>query len=404
VIPFGLCIWSTGVGPTPFTLSLPFLKTSKGRVAVDEFLRVMAPPRVDAAGHVHGQGDAPPGPQQLSHVSMLQEEALGDGAPSGAPLHEVYALGDCCASGEHALPALAQVAEQQGRYLASRLNEAAARVEAPTAREHQPFVYRPLGSMATVGARPLAWRSGGLGGRRRWMQRALPARCARHRSSAARFLDAPPAHHPAGGRAAVIQLDGASSRLSWAGFASWVAWRSAYLTRLGTMKHRLYVMTNWTLTLLFGRCGRAMAGRRAEAARPEALRAQAWGTYRVPGPGQEARLPVPGRRRRRSCRPPALPQGHLALVTIPAAANPRALLGQRAALCTFRQPAAPERRRPVVLGHLECSPQTIKWLWPVTRCARPFLWPLGAPGASQACLRRRLRWRWAWPGEPPGGP
>lgn len=27
VIPFGLCIWSTGVGPTPFTLSLPFAKT-----------------------------------------------------------------------------------------------------------------------------------------------------------------------------------------------------------------------------------------------------------------------------------------------------------------------------------------------------------------------------------------
>lgn len=30
VIPFGLCIWSTGVGPTPFTLSLPFAKTQVG--------------------------------------------------------------------------------------------------------------------------------------------------------------------------------------------------------------------------------------------------------------------------------------------------------------------------------------------------------------------------------------
>lgn len=30
VIPYGLCIWSTGVGPTPFTLSLPFAKTVVG--------------------------------------------------------------------------------------------------------------------------------------------------------------------------------------------------------------------------------------------------------------------------------------------------------------------------------------------------------------------------------------
>lgn len=29
-IPFGLCVWSTGVGPTDFTTSLPFAKTPKG--------------------------------------------------------------------------------------------------------------------------------------------------------------------------------------------------------------------------------------------------------------------------------------------------------------------------------------------------------------------------------------
>lgn len=40
VIPFGLCVWSTGVGPTPFTLSLPFSKTQRGRIAIDEYLRV----------------------------------------------------------------------------------------------------------------------------------------------------------------------------------------------------------------------------------------------------------------------------------------------------------------------------------------------------------------------------
>lgn len=36
MIPFGLCIWATGVGPTPFTTSLPFAKTKVGRLAVDK--------------------------------------------------------------------------------------------------------------------------------------------------------------------------------------------------------------------------------------------------------------------------------------------------------------------------------------------------------------------------------
>jgi NADH:ubiquinone reductase (non-electrogenic) len=59
---------------------------------------------------------------------------------------------------------------------------------------------------------------------------------------------------PAGGASAVIELgDPQQPKLSWAGFTSWLAWRSAYLTRLGTLKHRLYVAGDWALTLLFGR-------------------------------------------------------------------------------------------------------------------------------------------------------
>lgn len=45
VVPFGLCIWSTGVGPTPFTLSLPVAKTKVGRIAVGEsWARQLAEP------------------------------------------------------------------------------------------------------------------------------------------------------------------------------------------------------------------------------------------------------------------------------------------------------------------------------------------------------------------------
>ena len=37
-IPYGLCIWSTGVGPTPFSLTLPLAKTALGRLAVDKWV------------------------------------------------------------------------------------------------------------------------------------------------------------------------------------------------------------------------------------------------------------------------------------------------------------------------------------------------------------------------------
>jgi NADH:ubiquinone reductase (non-electrogenic) len=63
-----------------------------------------------------------------------------------------------------------------------------------------------------------------------------------------------------GGTSAVLQLGGAGTgsdsfkigrkRFSIAGFISWVAWRSAYLTRLGTMRARIQVAFDWTITLL----------------------------------------------------------------------------------------------------------------------------------------------------------
>ncbi|EFJ46064.1 hypothetical protein VOLCADRAFT_63040, partial [Volvox carteri f. nagariensis] len=166
VLPYGLCIWSTGVGPTPFTLSLPFAKTAVGRIAVDKFMR---------------------------------------------PVPHVYALGDCCANPDNPLPALAQVAEQQGRYLARVLNAAAKGPvygETTAVQQLAPeFRYRHLGSMATVG-----------------------------------------------GHSAVLELGDAQRRqLSLAGFLSWVAWRSAYLTRLGSLPKRLAVAFDWTVTMLFGR-------------------------------------------------------------------------------------------------------------------------------------------------------
>lgn len=242
VVPYGLCVWSTGVGPTPFTLSLPFLKTPKGRLAVNERLQVLMPRKASSSAEESAQRNptagassgtpvggaatdggtsatADSGPTTMSEVSIDQDEepAAGESGPQGIPLPDVVAMGDCCANADTPLPALAQVAEQQGKFLAKVLNERAAKgglgttaqAESTAAARGLPqkFVYRSVGAMATVG-----------------------------------------------GRSAVIELQGRKDKtVSWAGFSSFIAWRSAYLTRLGSFKARLYVATNWTMTLLFGR-------------------------------------------------------------------------------------------------------------------------------------------------------
>jgi NADH:ubiquinone reductase (non-electrogenic) len=145
-----------GVGPTPFTLSLPFAKTRLGRIAVDEYLRVMAPAVLDAAGHARvggrrraaccglregrrragalvqrrgtrpapenppcvrpapqGEGEAEPAPEGITPLTSEQDPppapASGQQQPGPLrPLHDVYALGDCCANSDNPLPALAQ--------------------------------------------------------------------------------------------------------------------------------------------------------------------------------------------------------------------------------------------------------------------------------------------------------
>lgn len=51
VIPFGVCVWSTGVGPTEFINNLPFAKTAKGRLAVDKFLRALGESRTNEEAH-----------------------------------------------------------------------------------------------------------------------------------------------------------------------------------------------------------------------------------------------------------------------------------------------------------------------------------------------------------------
>ncbi|XP_073150976.1 internal alternative NAD(P)H-ubiquinone oxidoreductase A1, mitochondrial-like [Henckelia pumila] len=173
-IPYGLLVWSTGVGPSSFVKSLEVPKAPGGRIGIDDWLRVPSVP-------------------------------------------DVFAIGDCSgfleSTGKPVLPALAQVAERQGKYLAQLLNNVgkSGGGRANAAKEldlGKSFVYRHMGSMATIG---------------------------RYKA----LVD--------------LRQSKEAKGISMAGFPSWFVWRSAYLTRVISWRNRFYVAVNWLTTLVFGR-------------------------------------------------------------------------------------------------------------------------------------------------------
>nr|BAM13870.1 type II NAD(P)H dehydrogenase [Symplocarpus renifolius] len=173
-VPYGLLVWSTGVGASGFIKSLNLPKSPGGRIGIDEWMRV----------------------------------------PS---VEDVFALGDCAGfleqTGRPVLPALAQVAEREGKYLAELFvkigkQDGGRAFSAKDASLGDPFVYKHFGSMASVG-----------------------------------------------GYKALVDLRQSKDAkgLTMAGFVSWFVWRSAYLTRVVSWRNRFYVATNWATTLVFGR-------------------------------------------------------------------------------------------------------------------------------------------------------
>ncbi len=109
---------------------------------------------------------------------------------------DIYALGDCSLVEQHPLPATSQVAQQQGKYLAAALSRRARGLTAG------PFRYRHLGMLAYIG-----------------MDRAL------------------------------ADLDQIKGR----GWATWLFWRSAYLSRIVSLKNKTLVLFDWCKAKIFGR-------------------------------------------------------------------------------------------------------------------------------------------------------
>lgn len=154
IVPTGLVVWSTGYGPTALAASLG-VATERGRLLTDEFLRLPEHP-------------------------------------------EVYAVGDCATIIGTPVPQTAQLAMQQGKYLAKQFNRMA------RGRDVSPFRFNNLGMLAYVGE-----------------SKAL--------------AEVPKA------------------RLKLRGALTYLFWRSAYLTRLVSLKNKLLVLFDWVKTAVFGR-------------------------------------------------------------------------------------------------------------------------------------------------------
>ena len=108
----------------------------------------------------------------------------------------VYAIGDCSTMEETPLPATAQVAQQQAKHLARSLRAMARK------QPVRPFEYRHLGMLAYLG-----------------------------------------------GNRALADLETYKGK----GWTTWLFWRSAYLTRLVSMKNKVQVLFDWFKAKLFGR-------------------------------------------------------------------------------------------------------------------------------------------------------
>lgn len=152
-IPCGLVVWSTGIGPTQLVADLPFHKDPMKRLLVDEHFLVL-----------------------------------------GA--RNIYAVGDCAGVQGQDHPPTAQVAQQEGAYLAKNLNRMVRR------KDVRPFEYRHMGMLAYIGE-----------------------------------------------RRALADLKNVKGK----GFATWLFWRSAYVTKLMSFKSKLLVVQDWLRTFLFGR-------------------------------------------------------------------------------------------------------------------------------------------------------
>eukprot|EP00930_Biecheleria_cincta_P068101 TRINITY_DN5521_c0_g1_i1.p1 TRINITY_DN5521_c0_g1~~TRINITY_DN5521_c0_g1_i1.p1 ORF type:complete len:619 (-),score=69.26 TRINITY_DN5521_c0_g1_i1:108-1913(-) len=195
-IDYGLCLWAAGQG---------------GQDLVRDLCQQI--PRQQEIAEREGQ---------ISHNQMFVDEWL---RVIGVPDGSVLALGDCArsANGEERLPQTAQVAAQQGAYVARLLN-----------RQYD------------LSASPPRLQQGAK------LMQFTRAR-GRSEAPAFRFLDLGQLAY-LGQENAVAELGLGSTTVSQAkGLAAFLLWRSVYLVKQVSFRNRVLVLFDWMKSRLFGR-------------------------------------------------------------------------------------------------------------------------------------------------------
>ncbi|ORX90768.1 nucleotide-binding domain-containing protein [Basidiobolus meristosporus CBS 931.73] len=195
-LPFGVCLWSTGISMTPLTKQLcDSLKEQKNKRALETDNRLRVKGIADGSIYAIGDCSTLENPHLVDHIMEIFEAADLDN--SGTinfeefremtremsikypctrahllKLHELFDKYDEDKSGEldldelnkllqyvdsklTSLPATAQVASQQGKYLAQKFNTLADN-KSQTDDDYPPFLYSHLGSLAYIGGSAVA--------------------------------------------------------------------------------------------------------------------------------------------------------------------------------------------------------------------------------------------------------
>ncbi|KAI0325734.1 FAD/NAD(P)-binding domain-containing protein [Cubamyces sp. BRFM 1775] len=166
---FGLLVWSTGLSPNPLIESISELKKDE---------------RTKRSLLTNGT------------LNVLNKE-------TGEPDPDVFAIGDSATIENESLPATAQVANQQAKYLTKRLNRL---IKGRT--DARPFKFQNAGSLAYVGD----WEA--------IFDRTKAARGPKGKET---------------------------------GRLAWLLWRSAYFTKTLSVRNKILVPMYWFLNWIFGR-------------------------------------------------------------------------------------------------------------------------------------------------------
>lgn len=154
-IEYGLLVWATDNSPTPLVKGTTFPKSKNGKILVDRNFRVK---RDDTSFYEY-----------------------------------IFAIGDCATIETQDLPATAQIAQQQGYFLAKHFNNP------KTSKDFKP---RKFGMLAYIGS-----------------NKALAD----------------------------------TTFFKSSGFLTFLFWRTVYLTKLVSLKNKILVLFDWSKTILFGR-------------------------------------------------------------------------------------------------------------------------------------------------------